>query len=92
MDVRRGDVGELSTLFPRFAYCLAGADRTDRFGYEFYMCRGRAAADLLASVAMPMGNARLRMEASAASWTARADLLQRDEDDFEAQRKSGFDA
>lgn len=55
-------------------------------------CRGRAAADLLASVAMPMGNARLRMEASAASWTARADLLQRDEDDFEAQRKSGFDA
>ena len=54
-------------------------------------CRNRAAADLLAAAAMPIGNGRLRMEASAASWTARAELLQRDEDDFEAQRKRRLD-
>lgn len=54
-------------------------------------CRDRAAADLLASAAMPKGNGRLRMEASAASWAARAELLQRDEDDFEAQRKFSSD-
>jgi hypothetical protein len=50
-------------------------------------CRDRAAADLLASAAMPNGNARLRMEASAASWAARAELLQNDEEEFEAYRR-----
>jgi len=51
-------------------------------------CRHRAAADLLASAAMTTRNGRLRMEASAASWAARAELLQRDEDEFEAQKKA----
>lgn len=49
-------------------------------------CRERAAADLLASAAMSTRNGRQRLETSAASWTARAELLQRDEDDFEARR------
>ena len=40
-------------------------------------CRTRAEADLLASVAMVVANERLRMERSAASWTARAELLER---------------
>ena len=47
-------------------------------------CRDRAAADLLASLAMSTSNGRLRLETSAASWTARAELLQRDEEKFEA--------
>ena len=51
-------------------------------------CRDRAAADLLASVAMSTVNARQRLETSAASWAARADLLQRDEDEFEARRNA----
>jgi hypothetical protein len=50
-------------------------------------CRDRAAADLLAATAMGTRNGQQRLEASAASWTARAELLQRDEDDFEARRK-----
>lgn len=50
-------------------------------------CRGRAAADLLASLAMSTLNARRRLETSAASWTARADLLQRDEEQFEALKQ-----
>ena len=53
-------------------------------------CRDRAAADLLASTAMATRNGQQRLEASAASWTARAELLQQDEDDFEARRKLGF--
>lgn len=48
-------------------------------------CRDRAAADLLASVAMTTANARRKMESSAHSWTARADLLQRLDDSFEAR-------
>jgi len=43
-------------------------------------CRGRAEADLLASVAMLTANERVRLETSAASWTARANLLQRMDD------------
>lgn len=50
-------------------------------------CRDRAAADLLASLAMSAGYERLRMETSATSWTARADLLQREEDEFEELRR-----
>jgi hypothetical protein len=53
-------------------------------------CRDRAAADLLASAAMATRNGQQRLEASAASWTARAELLQHDEDDFEARRKLRF--
>lgn len=45
-------------------------------------CRSRASADLVAAAAMTTKNGQLRMEASSASWTARADLLQRMEDDF----------
>jgi hypothetical protein len=44
------------------------------------MCRERAAADLLASVAAMTAHQRERMEISAASWTARAAMLQRVED------------
>lgn len=39
-------------------------------------CRIRAEADLLASVAMLTANERIRLETSAASWSARAELLQ----------------
>ena len=44
------------------------------------ICRERAAADLLASVAMMTAHQRQRMELSAATWTARAAMLQRVED------------
>ena len=43
-------------------------------------CRERAAADLTASGAMITANQKLRLEASAASWTSRASMLQRVED------------
>jgi hypothetical protein len=48
--------------------------------------RGRAEADLLASVAMSIANERLRLETSAASWTARADMLQRSDDSMAARK------
>jgi hypothetical protein len=44
------------------------------------ICRDRAAADLLASVAMINVHQRQRMETSAAMWTERAQMLQRVED------------
>jgi hypothetical protein len=44
------------------------------------ICRERAAADLLASVATMTAHQRQRMELSAATWTARAAMLQRVED------------
>ena len=44
------------------------------------MCRERAAADLLASVATMTVHQRERMALSAATWTARAAMLQRVED------------
>jgi hypothetical protein len=44
------------------------------------MCRERAAADLLASVAALTAHQRERMALSAAAWTARAEMLQRVED------------
>jgi hypothetical protein len=50
-------------------------------------CRLRAQADLLASVSMLTANERIRLETSAASWGARAALLQ-DRDDFVAARKA----
>jgi hypothetical protein len=40
-------------------------------------CRERASADLLKSVAMLTANQRLILERSAASWSLRADLLDR---------------
>jgi hypothetical protein len=49
-------------------------------------CRGRAAADLLASVAMLTANERRRLETSAASWTARAEMLQRCDDSMAARK------
>lgn len=45
-------------------------------------CRERAAADLLESVSMITANQRQRLESSAASWTVRADMLERIEDSF----------
>jgi len=51
-------------------------------------CRDRAAADLLAAAAMSTRNEQLRMEASSASWVARADLLQRMDDSFAARMKA----
>lgn len=44
-------------------------------------CRDRATADLLASVAMTTALRRDMLETSAAAWTARADLLQRSENE-----------
>ena len=52
-------------------------------------CRERAAADLLSSVSMLIANERRRMETSAASWTARAELLDRAEANFEARKIAG---
>jgi hypothetical protein len=51
-------------------------------------CRARATADLLAAVTMTTQNARLRLESSAASWTLRADLLDRLEDSFAQRQQS----
>jgi predicted RNA polymerase sigma factor len=50
-------------------------------------CRDRAEADLLASVVLSTANERRRLETSAASWSARADMLQR-LDDTHAARKA----
>ncbi len=49
-------------------------------------CRIRAEADLLASVVMSTANERIRLETSAASWNARADMLQRLDDNHEARK------
>jgi hypothetical protein len=43
-------------------------------------CHERAAADLLASAAMINANQRIRLEASARTWTMRALMLQRARD------------
>jgi hypothetical protein len=47
-------------------------------------CRSRAEADLLASVVVSTANGRIRLETSAASWNARADMLQRLDDNHAA--------
>ena len=52
-------------------------------------CRERASADLLKAAPMLIANERARMEASAASWTARADLLERLETSFAARQARG---
>jgi len=54
-------------------------------------CRVRADADLLASVSMLTANERIRLETSAASWGARAMLLQGIDERSEA-RKAGVRA
>jgi hypothetical protein len=48
-------------------------------------CRSRAEADLLASVAVSTANERIRLETSAASWNARAAMLQRLDDSHAAR-------
>lgn len=48
-------------------------------------CRSRAEADALASTDTSTDNARIRLETSAASWAARADMLQRLDDAHEAR-------
>ena len=40
-------------------------------------CRERAAASLVSAAGMDTANGKTRLEASAATWTSRADLLQR---------------
>jgi hypothetical protein len=50
-------------------------------------CRDRAAADLLAAATMTTRNGQLRMEASSASWTERANLIQTMDDSFAARLK-----
>jgi predicted RNA polymerase sigma factor len=54
-------------------------------------CRIRAEADLLASMSMLTANERIRLETSAASWGARAALLQ-GLDERTAARKAEDDA
>lgn len=49
-------------------------------------CRDRAEADLLASVALSTANERRRLETSAASWSARAEMLQRLDDNHAARK------
>ena len=51
-------------------------------------CRDRAAADLLQSETMNTANGRKVLETSAASWTQRAELLQRIETGIEARGNS----
>lgn len=51
-------------------------------------CRDRAAASLEAAAAMDTVNGKTRLEASAATWTSRADLLQRLEHLHESRRAS----
>lgn len=53
-------------------------------------CRARAGADLLRSTTMDTDQGRWRLEHSAASWSARADLLHRLEMSF--QRRNGEQA
>ncbi|MEO5773545.1 MAG: hypothetical protein ABIQ32_05440 [Sphingomicrobium sp.] len=48
-------------------------------------CRDRATADLLQALTMATGNGRKVLETSAASWTARGDMLQRIELGIEAR-------
>jgi hypothetical protein len=49
-------------------------------------CHELAAADLARALLMDTENARQRFETSASSWTARAELIQRLDDSFEARR------
>lgn len=49
-------------------------------------CRDRASADLLQALAASTANGRRVLESSAASWTTRAQLLQRIETGIEARR------
>lgn len=51
-------------------------------------CRDRASADLLQSLAASTANGRRVLESSAASWTTRAQLLQRIETGIDARRDS----
>ena len=53
-------------------------------------CRERAAFDLVAAAEMETANGRLKHEHSAASWTTRADLLQRLDDGIEARRAAAY--
>lgn len=56
-------------------------------------CRAFAAADLLSAEAIVPGNSRARMEHSAATWTIRADLLQKlEKGAFTARRKADLAA
>ena len=48
-------------------------------------CRDRATADLVEALAASTANARRVLESSAASWTSRAELLQRIESGIEAR-------
>ena len=48
-------------------------------------CRERATADMLSALAMATANGRQVFEKSAASWTKRADMLQRIETGIEAR-------
>src|SRR5438309_2763222 len=51
-------------------------------------CRDRATADLLQAVTMATAHGRRMLERSAASWNARAELLQRVETGIEGRRNS----
>ena len=55
-------------------------------------CRERAAFSLAAAAGMDTDNGRLRLEASADSWTARAELLERLELRHDAREASLADA
>jgi hypothetical protein len=49
-------------------------------------CRGLAAADIARAALMDTANGRRRLEASALSWTSRAELMQRLDDSFEIRQ------
>ena len=58
-------------------------------------CRAFAEADTVRASLMDTENGRLRLEASAESWTKRAQLMQRMDDSFEARQaiaKAEWDA
>jgi hypothetical protein len=60
-----------------FANPITASRRTRGTKDTFEACRERAAADLLKSVTMLTANERLTLERSAASWSLRADMLER---------------
>ena len=49
-------------------------------------CRGLAEADLARAALADTSNGRQRLEASAASWNSRADMIQEQEDSFVERR------
>ncbi|MBA2770992.1 MAG: hypothetical protein H0U34_03095 [Sphingomonas sp.] len=75
-------------MFPLAAFGRSATPHMRRVEDTSAGCRDRAAASLIAAAAMDTVNGKSRLEASAATWTTRADLLERLEQLHEARRTS----